>query len=74
MSCHVMRYIPCTPSQPLKRNVESSFRTDGAAMLKIRNDNMAENALRAASEAIDPRYLVYQGVGSPVVAVIMLLL
>ena len=39
-------------SQPLKRNVESSFRTDGVEMLKIRNDNMAENALRAASEAV----------------------
>ena len=41
-------------SQPLKRNVESSFRTDGVEMLKIRNDNMAENALRAASEAVFP--------------------
>lgn len=37
--------------QPLKKNVESTFRADGAAMLKIRSDNMAETALRALSES-----------------------
>lgn len=40
--------------QPLRKNVEDSFRSydaDGATMLKVRMNNMAETALRDASES-----------------------
>lgn len=42
--------------QPLRKNVEDSFRSydaDGATMLKVRLDNMAETALRDASECVE---------------------
>lgn len=45
--------MQCDVFQPLRKNVEDSFKTygaDGATMLKVRLDNMAETALRDASE------------------------
>lgn len=35
----------------MKKNAEASFASDGAEMLRIRNKNMAESALKAASES-----------------------
>lgn len=43
------------PVQPLRKNIESSFLADGEEMLKIRIDNMAEGALKSASELITSR-------------------
>lgn len=37
--------------QPLKKNVQASFAANGAEMLRIRIRNMAESALKAASES-----------------------
>lgn len=41
----------CSVSQPLRKNIESSFKGDGQSMLKIRVDGMAESALKSASKS-----------------------
>ncbi|CAM9407966.1 unnamed protein product, partial [Hapterophycus canaliculatus] len=47
--------------EPLKKNVEASFPGDGANMLKIRNNNMAESALKAAIEAVPDGEMLESG-------------
>eukprot|EP00752_Nemacystus_decipiens_P006823 g6125.t1 len=50
--------------EPLKKNVEDSFRSydaDGATMLKVRLDNMAETALRDAIEAVPEGQMLESG-------------
>eukprot|EP00904_Undaria_pinnatifida_P004391 jgi/Undpi1/13953/HiC_scaffold_9.g03604.m1 len=47
--------------EPLKRNVEGSFRTDGPAMLKLRMDNMAESAFQSTMEALPDDQVMESG-------------